>query len=112
VSGKVTFHGRPVVVGTVLFEGSDGSLRQGNIERDGSYSVKGVATGSAKVAVTSRNPKSSDFMPLQRDGGKPLPPRPDIPEWFALPDKYELPYKSGLTYTIHGGENKIDIILE
>jgi hypothetical protein len=112
VSGKVTYKGKPLVFGTVQFEGRDGMLRQGNIETDGSYTVSGVATGEAKVAVSSRNPKSSDFIPIQREGGPKLPPRPDYPGWFPIPDKYETPYKSGLTYTIKRGENKINIELE
>jgi hypothetical protein len=111
VAGKVTYHGKTVVFGSVLFEASDGSLRQGNIGRDGRYSVSGVTTGDAKVAVSSRNPNSADFVTLQRDGGKKPPPRPDIPDWFPIPDKYDAPYKSGLTYTINRGENKIDIAL-
>jgi hypothetical protein len=112
VSGKVTYKGKPLVFGTVQFEGSDGRLCQGNIGRDGSYSVTGVATGEANVAVSSLNPKSSDFVPLQREGGPKLPPRPDVPGWFPIPAKYDTPYQSGLTYTIKRGENTIDIDLE
>jgi hypothetical protein len=112
VSGKVTYDGKTVVFGTVQFEGSDGMLRQGNIEPDGSYTVSGVATGEAKVAVSSRNPKSPDFTPIQREGGPPPPPRPEILGWFAIPEKYETTFTSGLTYTIKRGENKIDIDLK
>jgi hypothetical protein len=111
VTGKVTFEGKPVVFGTVQFEGSDGSLRQGNIEPDGSYSVTGVATGEARVAVSSQNPNSSDFMPLVREGATPPPPRPEVKGWFAIPKKYDAPYNSGLKYPIHSGANKIDIEL-
>jgi hypothetical protein len=112
VSGKVTYQGKPVVFGTVLFEGSDGSLRQGNIGRDGSYTVRDVAMGEAKVAVSSLNPKSSDFVPMQREGGKPPPPRPDVPGWFPIPEKYDAPFTSGLTYSIKGGDNEINIELK
>jgi hypothetical protein len=112
VSGKVTFQGKPLVFGTVLFEGSNGALRQGNIEKDGSYVVSGVATGEAKAAVSSRNPKSSDFIPIHREGAPKPPPRPDFPGWFPIPSKYDAPYISGLTYSIKQGENKIDIELQ
>jgi hypothetical protein len=112
VSVKVTYNGKPLVFGTVQFEGSDGGLRQGNIEADGSYSVSGVATGEAKVAVSSRNPKSSDFQAIQREGQKKLPPLPDRPGWFQIPDKYEMTYKSGLAYPIKRGANTIDIELK
>jgi hypothetical protein len=112
VSGKVTYKGKPLVFGTVQFEGSDGMLRQANIERDGSYSVRGVATGEAKVAVSSLNPKSSDFVPMQREGAKPPPPRPEVQGWFPIPEKYDTPFKSGLTYPIKSGANQIDIELK
>ena len=112
VSGKVTYKKKPLVFGTVVFEGSDGMLRQGRIERDGSYSVTGVATGEAKVAVSSLNPKSSDFQLLQREDGPKPPPRPDYPGWFPIPDRYDAPYKSGLRYTIKGGANTINIELD
>src|SRR5438094_236640 len=96
VSGKVTFQGKTVVFGTVQFEGSDGRLSQGNIGTDGSYSVRDVAVGEAKVAVSSLNPKSSDFVPMQREGGKPPPPRPDVPGWFPIPSKYDRTFTSEL----------------
>jgi hypothetical protein len=114
VSGKVSYKGKPLVWGTVTFEGKDGGLHYGNIGRDGSYSVSGVATGEAKVAVSSINPKSSDFVPMQREGSKkpPPPPRPEVKGWFPIPEKYDAPYKSGLVYTIKRGENTIDIVLE
>ena len=112
VAGKVTYQGKSVVFGTVQFEGSDGVVRQGNIEKDGSYAVTGVANGEAKVAVSSLNPKSADFTPIQREGGAKPPPRPEISGWFPIPEKYDTPYKSGLTYTIKRGENKIDIDLK
>jgi hypothetical protein len=112
VSGKVTYQGKFLVFGTVLFEGSDGSLRQGNIASDGSYTVRDVAPGEAKVAVSSLNPKSSDFIPMQREGGKPPPPRPEFPGWFPIPPKYDAPFTSGLTYPIKGGNNEINIELK
>jgi hypothetical protein len=112
VSGTVTYEGRPLVFGTVLFEGSDGGLRQSNIGTDGSYTVRGVATGEAKVAVSSLNPNSSDFIAIQREGGKKPPPRPEVRGWFPIPKKYDAPYTSGLTYPIKRGENKIDIELK
>jgi len=112
VSGKVTFQGKPLVFGTIVFEGSNGALHQGNIAKDGSYVVSGVATGEAKAAVSSRNPKSSDFIPIQRGGAPKPPPRPDFPGWFPIPSKYDAPYTSGLTYSIQRGENKIDIELQ
>jgi hypothetical protein len=114
VSGKVSYKGKPLVWGTVTFEGKDGGLHYCNIASDGSYSVSGVAIGEAKVAVSSINPKSSDFVAIQREGSKkpPPPPRPAVTGWFPIPAKYDTPFKSGLVYAIKGGENQIDIVLE
>src|SRR5262245_11102874 len=58
VSGKVTYNGKPLVFGTVQFEASDKTIKQANIETDGSYFIAGVPVGEAKVAVSSDNPKS------------------------------------------------------
>lgn len=113
VSGKVTYKGKALVWGTVQFEGSDNMIRQGNINSDGTYEISHVATGEAKVAVSSINPKSSDFQ-LRRpqEGGPRANPRPEVKGWFPIPEKYDRPYKSGLTYTIKSGENQIDIDLK
>jgi hypothetical protein len=112
VSGKVTYKGKPLVWGTVQFEGSDNLIKQANIQSDGTYSVQGVAPGEAKVAVSSINPKSSDFQPRQAEGRPPPKPRPEVKGWFPIPEKYDAPYKSGLVYTIKPGPNTIDIVLE
>jgi hypothetical protein len=118
VSGKVTYQGKPLVWGTVQFEGSDGVLKQGNINSDATYSVQSVATGQAKVAVSSINPNSSDFQPRlaedrQRlEEGRPPPPRPEVKGWFSIPEKYDTPYNSGLAYPIKSGANTIDIELK
>lgn len=109
VSGKVTFQGKAVPFGTVLFVGSDGNARQGNLDRDGNYTVLGVTTGDAQVAVNSPNPKGITL--VYKDPAKKPKPYPDVPGWFAIPGKYESPTTSGLVYTIQRGENKIDIEL-
>ena len=110
VSGTVTYKGKPLPWGTVLFEGSDKAISQGNIEADGSYIVPGVAIGEAQVAVNSPNPKSIQL--LTKNPNQKPEPYPDVPGWFAIPKQYEKPATSGLTYTIKGGENKIDIELK
>jgi hypothetical protein len=112
VTGKVTYQGKPLVWGTVQFEGSDGMLKQSNIKSDGTYSIESVAAGEAKVAVSSINPKSSDFQPIQREGTPPPPPRPEVKGWFSIPEKYNTPYGSELVYTVKTGPNTIDIELK
>lgn len=112
VSGHVTFKGKPLVFGTVQFEASDKTFKQGIINRDGSYSIDGVPVGEAKVAVNSPNPKSGDFQPLQREGRPPPPPRPEIPGWFPIPAEYQDLSKPRLTYPVKRGDNTINIELK
>src|SRR5260370_19769623 len=84
VSGKVTYKGKALVWGTVQFEGSDKMVKQDNINSDGTYSISGVATGEAKAAVSSINPKSSDFQVRQAEGTPPPKPRPEVKRWFPI----------------------------
>jgi hypothetical protein len=112
VSGKVTYKGKPLVWGTVQFEGSDNLVKQGNINSDGTYSVRGVAAGEARAAVSSINPKSSDFQLRRGERGPRTTPRPEVKGWFPIPEKYDTPFKSGLTYTVKSGQNTIDIDLK
>jgi hypothetical protein len=112
VSGKVSYKGKALVWGTVQFEGSDKMIKQGNIDSDGSYSIQGVAIGEAKAAVSSINPKSSDFQVRRPQGRQPPAPRPEVKGWFPIPAKYDTPFKSGLIYPIKAGQNQIDIELK
>jgi hypothetical protein len=110
VSGKVTYQNKHLVFGTVLIQGSDGNVNQGNIEEDGSYYVSGVATGEARVAVNSPNPKSISL--TYKNPKKKPEPYPDVKGWFAIPKQYEKPSTSALIYSIKRGENNIDIELK
>jgi hypothetical protein len=112
VSGKVTYKGKPLVFGTVQFEGSDKVVKQGNIERDGTYFVSDVAAGEVKAAVNSLNPNSSDFQPLEREGRPPRKPRPEVKGWFPIPGEYQDLSKPKLTFKVKSGENNIDIDLK
>jgi hypothetical protein len=110
VTGKVTYKNKPVTWGQIRFEGSDGATRQGSIDKDGSFIVEDLALGEAKVAVESPNPKSITL--VSKGDRPPAPAFPDVPNWVALPIKYEAVTKSGLTFPITRGENKIDVDLK
>jgi hypothetical protein len=112
VSGKVTYNGRPLVFGTVQFEASDKTIKQANIEPDGSYSIPRVPVGEAKVAVSSDNPRSSAFQPLQREGMPPPGPLPEVVGWFPIPPEYQDLSKAKLTFTVKRGKNTYNIDLK
>jgi hypothetical protein len=67
VSGKVEYRGTPVVMGSVVFVGSDGIPHSAKIQEDGTYKIKGVPAETVKVGVISPDPGP----PL---GPKMLPP--------------------------------------
>ena len=87
-----------------------GQSERHRIETDGSYSVSGVATGEARVAVNSPNPKSISL--TYKNPNKKPEPYPDVKGWFLVPKQYEKPSTSGLIYAIKRGENTIDIELK
>lgn len=111
MSGKVLYKGKPLVFGTVLVQARDGSAHQANIDPDGGYAVSGVLSGTVRVAVNSPNPKGITLVP-RKNPNKKSTPFPDAPGWFAIPNRYETVANSGLTYTIKGGSNAIDIELQ
>lgn len=121
VTGKVTYQGKPVVWGTVIVQGPDGVAVNGTIAPDGTYAVRGVTAGPAKLGVVSRNPGVRG-MAVSRGGrgGKeegaapaaPLAAGPEKGKWFPLPPAAEDPEKSGLTANFGGGSNAHDIELK
>src|SRR5690242_15554338 len=53
VAGKVSYREKPLPDGTVMLLASDGRPYDGKIEPDGSFLIRDVPAGTAKVAVTS-----------------------------------------------------------
>ena len=70
VSGKVTYKDTPVVMGSVVFVGSDGIPHRGQIEPDGTYVVSDVPAGPVQVAVISPDPGP----PLRPGERRPMHP--------------------------------------
>ncbi|HXG12534.1 MAG TPA: hypothetical protein VNK04_22450 [Gemmataceae bacterium] len=122
VAGKVTFRGKPVVFGTVVVIGPDGVPKSGAIQPDGTYRVRGVKTGIAKVTVSS--PPPPGLVPASKkkvgrdeadertpaDAGNPV--SPEVARgWFPVPEKYADPERSGLTAEVKPGQ-PVDIDLK
>ena len=107
VSGKVTYKGKPVPSGTVMFVPEKGPPATGEIGKDGSYSLgtygknDGAVLGKHKIAVTAVA-DMSDRLPEDRN---PLPPP-------IVPSKYLSQDTSELTFEVKQGKNVADLDLK
>jgi len=121
VTGKVTHQGKPVLFGTVILQGPDGIPMTGMIQSDGTYVVQGVASGNVLIGVVSRDPGVLAGNKGRRrvdkgdaNGGSlesTVAPIIERSKWFAIPQKYEDPVKSGLQAKIGSGSVSYDINL-
>jgi hypothetical protein len=115
VTGKVSYQGRPVTYGSLIFLSADRTARSGVIERDGSYRIEGVPPGTAKIGVISRDPsKGRSVVRNQKraDAGNKEAEKTALKEWFPLPSKFEDPAASGLSFTVDSRRVSHDIDLK
>jgi hypothetical protein len=114
VSGKVTYQGKPLPSGTIVFLGPDDRPVNSSIGGDGSYQVQGVTVGTARITVET----PWEFAKAQRKNAPKLPP--DAPpmansmmiQAIEIPKKYGDPQQSGVTYDVQKGAQVHDIDLE
>jgi hypothetical protein len=124
ISGKVTYQGKPVPAGTVVFVPQvQGGSFVAHI-RDGEYKVENCPVGPAKIAVST--PANTD--PMKRMMGSKMKRPPEIEEKLgrggsadgssssptdapavSIPPRYQDPEKSGLSYTVTSGSQVHDI---
>jgi hypothetical protein len=117
ISGKVTYKGATLKAGRVTYAGSDKRSLTSDIGEDGTYTVAGVASGPAKISV------QTSYMKNIR--GKSYKVPPDAPPGYSggidpalrakyvlIPENYEDPEKSGLTFDVKGGTQSHDIELK
>jgi hypothetical protein len=130
ITGKVTYQGRPLTAGTVLFTSTKGrGTRTAQIGEDGTYTITNMPTGPAKIAVETKSaqpPPSRPFEADPRAGARP-PAGAPLPEGAKatvygdpskvrtaepIPEHYANPDESGLTYTVKGGKQELPIDLK
>ncbi len=109
VHGKVTFQGRPLPGGTIVFlpdtsRGTHGSIAMAEIHADGTYTLKtddafGATPGHHRVTIASHVAPYLAMSP---------------PAWRAgLPTKYRDPHLSGLAVEVlPGADNSINFDLD
>jgi hypothetical protein len=123
VRGKVTYDGKPVTGGKIMFYPESGRMAIGEIGADGTYTLTtfhsgdGALVGPHRVAIestsvgpgTMQSPKSiEEEIELSKKGapgGKILVA--GKVEWL-VPQKYSLPETSGLTAKVGSGPNEIN----
>src|SRR5262249_49180166 len=95
LSGKVSYQGKPLALGSVLLIGTNAKPRTAWIEEDGSYRFDDVPVGEAKLAVYSPDPakQRKKLGPKGKQIAREEPvaqgfPAVDRTKWFAIPDEY------------------------
>jgi hypothetical protein len=106
VTGKISYKGEPLKMGTVTFQPRSGASATGEIQADGTYSLKGVI-GPNKVMVASREaePGPSADPESRKAAAARGPPKNFIPPEYETPN-------SKLTFEVKPGANKADFDLE
>jgi hypothetical protein len=117
VTGNVTYQGRPVTYGSVIFLNADKTARSCAIATDGSYRVEGVLPGTVSIAVISRDPAKGRSAVRGRKSTSPAKTAgasPSVPAtgWFPLPSRFESPASSGLSCDVSSGLSSHDIDLK
>ena len=102
-SGRVTYQGKPLKFGTVIFQPFEGQPAKGKIQPDGTFVLStykegdGVVVGDHKIRVTCY---SSQDPTLPRTGGERALGKLLIPERYTFYDR------SGLVATVREKDNE------
>ncbi len=114
VSGKVTYQGRTVIYGSVVFLSADKTARSAVIQCDGSYTVDDVPAGVVKIGVISRDPAQSRAARRRRQSNPTgsSSAAPPTTGWFPLPAEFETAENSKLSCTVSSGHLHHDIELK
>jgi hypothetical protein len=126
ISGRVTYLDKPLPRGgTVTFFGSENRVVGSSvISSDGTYSMVKVPAVPVTITVTApmaiiRDPNAPKLPPPSTEKGgkqKELIKRSREQKRsttrLIIPDKYSMPEKSGLTYTVQPGSQEYNIDLK
>jgi hypothetical protein len=125
VKGKVTFEGKSLPTGTVVFLGKNNMSGSAAIDKDGNYSLPDAPLGDVTIIVMVPKPPPGGLekmkLPPGTKEGKSIDPEGSgksisimgtLPTHIVpIPDKYGNEATSGLTYTVQKGEQTHNIAL-
>ena len=106
ITGKVTFQGEPVSEGIILFRNKPKAIYMtADLKPDGTYVVRrasgeGLPPGDYEVMIQP---------PLEDAPMGPALEPPKIKPYPNIPQKYRSYESSGLSVTVHEGENPFDV---
>jgi len=106
VHGTVSYQGKPLLIGSMIFEVSgarqaQGKIVQGKITEVGTFDRgDGIPVGTARIAVFAYEADVTNAS-ASMNVGKSL-----------IPNKYNDPSTSGLTWKIESGDNEIILDLK
>jgi hypothetical protein len=122
VGGRVTYAGKPVTEGTILFwSTAGGTVASGPLGPDGSYrlithpNAEGAVLGSHRVTIRAVKLLNADAAPQSPDAKEELGSlardlNPARLQWI-VPQRYEDRKTSPLTAEVKRGQNTIDFNL-
>ncbi len=115
ITGTVKFSGEPLPSGTITFTSDAGTKPvKGAAITNGKYTITDFPAGPAKVTVVTTPPPTGGGAAPPGAPAMPLPTNASAAapgKYVPIPQRYGSPDKSGLTYTVKGGEQTKDFEL-
>jgi hypothetical protein len=126
VKGQVTFNGKPLTAGNVIFTTKDNRSATATIDPSGNYTANDAPVGDCTVIVTVPKPmmtmpgmgapKPPKGIPEMKppgggEGGTGPPPMVDPSKLVQIPEKYTKAETSGLSLKVVKGEQTFNITL-
>jgi hypothetical protein len=116
VQGHVSYQGKPVTTGTIVFYPSHGRASVGSIREDGSYEIEGAPVGTHAVTIEAFEVTGGQPVPKSleeelhgaRGKGRTSPPKTT----WQVPEKYASKSKTTLSAGVEPGKvNEINFEL-
>ena len=113
VNGRITYGGKPVPCGRVCFWPKKGRPAIGEISPDGTYALSSFGHGDGAIISDDFRVSIQSSRVRNADGAKPSDGGITGNEYLEriIPRHYERPETSGLTASVHAGENIINFDL-